>query len=83
MYNRIINKVQNGSILLFHNGVENTPEALDKILTKLEKDGYEFVTVSELIYWDNYQIDHTGRQHKHITNIKTVLIKFYQQAYRM
>ena len=64
MYNRITNKVQNGSILLFHNGVENTPEALDKILTKLEKDGYEFVTVSELIYWDDYVIDHTGRQIK-------------------
>lgn len=62
MYNRVVNKVQNGSIILFHNGVENTPEALDKILTKLEKDGYEFVTVSELIYWNNYEIDHTGRQ---------------------
>ena len=64
MYSRVTSKVQNGSILLFHNGVENTPEALDKILTKLEKDGYEFVTVSELIYWDNYEIDHTGRQIK-------------------
>ena len=64
MYSRITTKVQNGSILLFHNGVENTPEALDKILTKLEKDGYEFVTVSELIYWDSYEIDHTGRQIK-------------------
>lgn len=62
MYERVTSKVQNGSILLFHNGVENTPEALDKILTKLEKDGYKFVTVSELIYWDNYEIDHTGKQ---------------------
>jgi len=64
IYNRITTKVQNGSIILFHNGVENTPDALDKILTKLEKDGYKFVTVSELIYWDNYKIDHTGKQHK-------------------
>ena len=64
MYSRVTNKVQNGSILLFHNGVENTPDALDKILTKLGKDGYEFVTVSELIFWDNYEIDHTGRQFK-------------------
>ena len=64
MYSRITSKVQNGSILLFHNGVENTPKALDKILTKLKADGYEFVTVSELIYWDNYEIDHTGRQIK-------------------
>ena len=62
MYNRVINKVQNGSIILFHNGVKNTPEALDKILTKLKTDGYEFVTVSELIYWDDYEIDNTGRQ---------------------
>lgn len=62
IYSRITTKVQKGSIVLFHNGVENTPEALDKILTKLEKDGYEFVTVSELIYWDDYEIDHTGRQ---------------------
>lgn len=64
MYARVTSKVQNGSILLFHNGVENTPAALDKILTKLEKDGYEFVTVSELVYWDDYEIDHTGRQTK-------------------
>lgn len=64
MYARVTGKVQNGSIVLFHNGIENTPEALDKILTKLEKDGYEFVTVSELIYWDDYEIDHTGRQIK-------------------
>ena len=64
IYKRITTKVQNGSIILFHNGVENTPEALDKILTKLEKDGYEFVTVSELIYWDDYEIDHAGKQAK-------------------
>ena len=62
MYNRVVNKVQNGSIILFHNGVENTPEAPEKILRKLKADGYEFVTVSELIYWDNYEIDHMGRQ---------------------
>jgi polysaccharide deacetylase family sporulation protein PdaB len=54
MYSRVIEKTQPGSILLFHNGVENTPETLDKILTKLKTDGYKFVTVSELIYWDNY-----------------------------
>ena len=81
MYTRVVNKAQNGSIVLFHNGVENTPEALDKILTKLEKDGYKFVAVSELIYWDDYEIDHTGRQIKMIkqqtldNNIKLWYIK--------
>ncbi len=62
MYERVTSKTTNGSILLFHNGVENTPEALDKILAKLKTDGYDFVTVSELIYWYNYEINHTGRQ---------------------
>lgn len=62
MYNRVVEKTENGSIILFHNGIENTPEALDKILAKLKTDGYEFVTVSELIYRDNYEIDHTGKQ---------------------
>lgn len=62
MYSRIVTKTENGSILLFHNGIENTPEALRKILEKLKNDGYEFVTVGELIYWDNAEIDYSGKQ---------------------
>ncbi|MGN0570083.1 MAG: polysaccharide deacetylase family protein [Candidatus Fimenecus sp.] len=61
---RVVPSVKCGSIILFHNGVENTAEALDRILTELEKQGYSFVSVEELIYKDNYTIDHTGRQHK-------------------
>ena len=67
MYSRVVTKTENGSIILFHNGVENTPEALRKILEKLKNDGYEFVTVSELIYWKDYKIDHAGKQ-KHLKN---------------
>ena len=62
--NRVVARVTNGSIVLFHNGVENTAPALDKILTELEKQGYTFVSVNDLIYKDNYYLDHTGRQHK-------------------
>lgn len=62
--NRVVSRVQNGSIILFHNGVENTAEALDKVLTELEKQGYSFVSVNDLIYKDNYYLDHTGRQHR-------------------
>lgn len=54
--------VKSGSILLFHNDLENTTEALPQILTQLKSDGYEFVPVSELIYWDNYTIDSAGKQ---------------------
>lgn len=62
--NRVVSRVQNGSIVLFHNGVENTAPALDIILTELEKQGYSFVSVNDLIYKEDYYLDHTGRQHK-------------------
>ena len=50
--------------MLFHNGVQNTPDALEVILKKLKDDGYKVVTASEIIYDDNYNIDHTGKQIK-------------------
>ncbi len=62
MYENIIKSTENGSIILFHNGIENTPMALDVVLTDLSQKGYKFVTVSELIHKDNYTIDHTGKQ---------------------
>lgn len=59
---RVVKGTDNGSILLFHNGVENTAEALDRIFTELSKQGYSFVSVNDLIYKDNYYLDHTGKQ---------------------
>lgn len=63
---RILSRTENGSIVLFHNGVENTAEALDTILTELSSQGYTFVSVDNLIYKEEYYLDHTGRQHKNI-----------------
>lgn len=54
--------LSNGSIILFHNDAKYTPEALDTILKGLKEKGYEIVPVSELIYRDNYTMDHEGRQ---------------------
>ena len=62
--NRVIKGTTNGSILLFHNGVDNTAPALDKILTELTKQGYSFVSVNDLIYKEDFYIDHTGKQCK-------------------
>ena len=59
---RVLKRVKPGSIMLFHNGAKNTPEALPKILEKLIADGYKIVPVGELIYRENYTIDHRGRQ---------------------
>lgn len=59
---RVTDKIKNGSIILFHNGAANTPAALEKLLPILKEKGFEFVPVSELIYHDNYYIDHEGKQ---------------------
>ena len=59
---RVTNRIAPGSIILFHNGAKNTPKALPQILEKLSKAGYKFVKVSDLIYKENYIIDHSGKQ---------------------
>ena len=61
---RVTSKVQNGSIILFHNDAEHTPEALPTVLKCLKDEGYEFVFISDLIMKDNYTIDHAGKQCK-------------------
>lgn len=61
IYDRSVKKTSAGDILLLHNGTENTAKVLPKILEALECR-YEFATVSELIYHENYIIDNTGRQ---------------------
>ena len=59
---RVTGKVQSGSIVLFHNAGEHTPEALPDILDFLLAEGYDIVPVSKLLLRGEYTIDHTGRQ---------------------
>lgn len=59
---KVLKNVKSGSILLFHNDLENTTQALPDILKNLKSQGFEFVTVKDLIYHDNYTIDANGKQ---------------------
>jgi len=61
---RVTSKVKNGSIVLFHNDAEFTPEALPQILKTLKEQGYQFVFIDDLILKDNYEIKHDGTQCK-------------------
>ncbi|AKN32635.1 polysaccharide deacetylase [Clostridium carboxidivorans P7] len=61
-YERVVKKVKNGSIILFHNNAKYTPDNLPKVIENLKKQGYEFVKVGDLIYKDNYHIDYDGKQ---------------------
>jgi len=54
--------LQNGSILLFHNDLPDTPEALGIILKNLTEQGYSFTPISQLILREDFTLDHTGRQ---------------------
>jgi peptidoglycan/xylan/chitin deacetylase (PgdA/CDA1 family) len=45
----VMSQVQNGSIILMHDIYENTYLATKQILKELNSQGYEVVTVSELL----------------------------------
>lgn len=61
IYDRSVSHTEAGDIILLHTGTQSTANVLPKILEALECK-YEFSTVSELIYRENYKIDNTGRQ---------------------
>lgn len=66
MAQRVLTKAGNGSIVLMHNDGEHTVEALPLIIEGLKNKGYSFKTIGELIYRDNFTIDHTGKQIKNV-----------------
>ncbi len=62
---RVEGRVKEGSIVLFHVGAKNTPQALKILLPRLKEKGYSFVKVSELIHKENYSITAEGEQIKY------------------
>lgn len=60
IYKRVTTNVVPGSIVLFHNAADHTPEALADIIEYLLAEGYEIVPVSELLLTGEYEIDHAG-----------------------
>ena len=59
---RVTGKVGSGSIVLFHNAGEHTPEALPDVLQYLRREGYELVPISQILLEGEYTINHEGRQ---------------------
>lgn len=46
---RVLAQVKDGDVILMHNGLASTREALNLIIPALQERGYEFVTVSQLM----------------------------------
>lgn len=61
-YNNVINKVNNGSIILFHNNAKYTPKNLEKIIKELICRGYKFTKVSQMLHSESTYIDQNGKQ---------------------
>lgn len=48
--NKVMNNVEEGDIILMHDSYESTVQATGEIIDRLQEEGYEFVTVDELIF---------------------------------
>ena len=60
---RVMDRVQNGSIILMHNNADNVVESTRMVLERLTKEGYKVTSIGELVYHSNYTIDNNGVQH--------------------
>ena len=61
---RVLDRVQNGSIILCHNNADNIVDALVMILDRLTSQGYEVTSVGDLVLHEDFYIDRNGIQHK-------------------
>lgn len=64
MCTRIKKKIRKGSIILMHNDTRYTATGLQQIIDTIKQEGFEIVSLEELIYADSYEINHEGRQVK-------------------
>lgn len=54
---RIMNKVSDGDIILMHDIYSATVTAVDIVVPKLINEGYQIVSVSELFYYKNIELE--------------------------
>ena len=57
VYNAVINDVANRAIVLNHDLYESTVDAMERIIPELISRGYQLVTISELIYYSDIEIE--------------------------
>lgn len=62
MCERIKKKISNGSIILMHNDTKYTATGLQQIIDTIQAEGFEIISLEKLVYAENYQINHEGRQ---------------------
>ncbi|HAN09971.1 MAG TPA: hypothetical protein DCP90_05075 [Clostridiales bacterium] len=75
--NKVVNhkKMTGGAIVLMHTGAKHTGNALDEMISKLKEKGYGFVTSGDIIYKDNFYINHEGKQIKKVIKDEAVQVE--------
>ncbi|RHW35837.1 polysaccharide deacetylase family protein [Lysinibacillus yapensis] len=65
--NRVLNGIREGDVVLFHDGGGNrtqTVRALEKILPELQNQGYQFVTITDLMKIQMQESGQNGHDYK-------------------
>ena len=62
VYNEIINNASDGAIILCHDLHETTVDAMETVIPKLVEEGYQLVTVSELMSFSKKPLE-AGKIH--------------------
>lgn len=57
IYNTIMDEVKDGDIILCHDLHGTTVDAMERVIPDLIAKGYQLVTVSELLSYDNEDIN--------------------------
>ena len=58
-----VRNLDNGSIILLHNGAKNTPEALPMVIEAIKSKGFKLVPISKLLPKGKYTTDVQGKLH--------------------
>ena len=57
IYHKILNEVKDGGIVLLHDIYPSTAEAIEHVIPKLIKNGYQVVNVAELAYYKGKNLE--------------------------
>ena len=57
VYNEVMKNVKDGSIILCHDLHKTTVDAMERVIPKLIEEGYQLVTVSELLSYTNEELE--------------------------
>lgn len=70
VYNRVMNNVEDGDIILMHEIYDSTADAVAKMVPDLLEKGYQLVTCEELVAMKTGEKPKVGQQYLNATTIK-------------